>query len=87
MRKLGRKQLTLQLQAPLAALPGSLGEFGLELGSDGTELVYTYDTRGERTGITALLSALAAEGVRFRDLSTKQSSLEEIFVSLVREDK
>jgi ABC-2 type transport system ATP-binding protein len=87
MRKLGRKQLTLQLQAPLAALPGSLGEFGLELGPDGTELVYTYDTRGERTGITALLSALAAEGVRFRDLSTKQSSLEEIFVSLVREDK
>ncbi len=87
MRKLGKKQLTLQLQAPLTALPESLGEYSLELGADGTELIYTYDTNRERTGITALLGALAADGIRFRDLSTKQSSLEEIFVSLVREDK
>jgi len=87
MRKLGRKQLTLQLQTPLAALPTSLGEYGLEIGADRTELVYTYDVNRERTGITALLGALAAAGIRFRDLSTKQSSLEEIFVSLVREEK
>ena len=87
MRKLGKKQLTLQLQSPLAEMPEAFGAYQLELREAGTELVYTYDTRGERTGITALLSALAAEGVRFRDLSTSQSSLEEIFVSLVREDK
>ncbi len=84
MRKLGKKQLTLQLQKPIAALPPELGEFRLELSADGTELTYTYDTQGERTGITSLLQELNERGIRFRDLDTSQSSLEEIFVSLVR---
>jgi ABC-2 type transport system ATP-binding protein len=84
MRKLGKKQMTLQLHARLASLPESLAQFPLELNSDGEELVYTYDTRSERTGITTLLAALADAGIRFKDLSTTQSSLEEIFVSLVR---
>jgi ABC-2 type transport system ATP-binding protein len=83
MRKLGRKQLTLQLQKPLDAVPQALSRHGLELSPDGCRLVYTYDTKGERTGITALLQDLAAAGVRFSDLSTSQSSLEEIFVNLV----
>ncbi len=85
MRKLGRKQLTLQLQAPLDRLPPTLDAFRLELARGGTELVYTYDTRGERTGITALLRDLAAAGIRFKDLQTSQSSLEDIFVGLLRE--
>jgi ABC-2 type transport system ATP-binding protein len=84
MRKLGKKQMTLQLHVQLATLPPSLAEFPLELNADGHELVYTYDTRSERTGITTLLAALADAGIRFKDLSTTQSSLEEIFVSLVR---
>jgi ABC-2 type transport system ATP-binding protein len=84
MRKLGKKQMTLQLHAQLTALPESLAHFPLELHSDGHELVYTYDTRSERTGITTLLAALGDAGIRFKDLSTTQSSLEEIFVSLVR---
>ena len=87
MRKLGRKQLTLQLQAPLAAIPPSLARHRLELGNGGTELTYTYETGGEPTGITALLDELDSAGVRFRDLSTTQSSLEDIFVSLVREGR
>ncbi len=85
MRKLGRKQLTLQLQAPLEHLPPTLDPYRLELARQGTELVYTYDTRGERTGITALLRDLAAAGIRFKDLRTSQSSLEDIFVGLLRE--
>ena len=85
MRKLGRKQLTLQLPAPLAAIPAALAPYELTLAADGTELVYTYDTQRERTGITALLRDLNAAGIRFRDLQTEQSSLEEIFVSLVSE--
>jgi ABC-2 type transport system ATP-binding protein len=85
MRKLGRKQLTLQLQAPLPAVPPALAEHGLELASDGHELIYTYDTKGERTGITGLLTALSAAGIRFSDLRTSQSSLEDIFVDLVKE--
>jgi ABC-2 type transport system ATP-binding protein len=84
MRKLGKKQMTLQLHAPLAALPETLAQFPLELNAEGQELVYTYDTRSDRTGITTLLAALADAGIRFKDLSTTQSSLEEIFVSLVR---
>ena len=84
MRKLGRKQLTLHLADPLAAVPAGLSAHSLELSADGSELVYTYDTQGERTGITALLQDLNAAGIRFRDLQTRQSSLEEIFVSLVR---
>jgi len=84
MRKLGKKQMTLQLHGQLASLPPSLAQFPLELHADGHELVYTYDTKSERTGITTLLAALADAGIRFKDLSTTQSSLEEIFVSLVR---
>jgi ABC-2 type transport system ATP-binding protein len=83
MRKLGKKQLTLQLAEPIAAVPPSLAAHHLELSADGRELTYTYDTKGERTGITTLLKDLADAGVRFSDLQTKQSSLEEIFVSLV----
>ncbi len=85
MRKLGRKQLTLQLQVPLERIPPELGAYRLELSGPGTELVYTYDTRGERTGITALLRDLSAAGIRFKDLQTSQSSLEDIFVGLLRE--
>jgi ABC-2 type transport system ATP-binding protein len=84
MRKLGKKQLTLELHENLQAVPASLDQYGLELAGGGAELVYTYDTKGERTGITALLKDLADAGIRFKDLHTKQSSLEEIFVSLVR---
>jgi ABC-2 type transport system ATP-binding protein len=84
MRKLGKKQLTLDLHEPIDAVPPSLAVYGLERSADGNELVYTYDTKGERTGITALLKDLAEAGIRFRDLNTTQSSLEEIFVSLVR---
>jgi ABC-2 type transport system ATP-binding protein len=85
MRKLGKKQLTLHLQSPLASIPGALAGYQLNLSSDGSELIYSYDTQGERTGIAALLSDLGAAGIRFKDLHTDQSSLEEIFVSLVRE--
>ena len=84
MRKLGRKQLTVELQAPLATIPETLIPYGLELSSSGTELVYTYDTQARRTGITSLLKELAAQGIGFSDLQTSQSSLEEIFVGLVR---
>ncbi|WP_108051543.1 ABC transporter ATP-binding protein [Bosea sp. 124] len=85
MRKLGRKQLTLTLQQPLAALPPALSGYDLALTEDGAELVFTYDTKAERTGITALLHALGEAGIRFKDLRTSQSSLEDIFVSLVRD--
>lgn len=85
MHKLGRKQLTLQLQHRLEQVPAELSSHGLELSDDGNELVYTYDTQGERTGITALLKDLNDAGIRFKDLQTKQSSLEEIFVNLVSE--
>ncbi len=85
MRKLGKKQLTLQLQTPLDSLPEALAAHQLSLSADGSELVYTYDSQGERTGITAVMQALADAGIRFKDLRTSQSSLEEIFVSLVSE--
>jgi len=85
MRKLGKKQLKLQLEHTLDHLPPQLSAHHLELSGNGSELIYTYDTRGERSGIVALLSDLNAAGIRFKDLNTKQSSLEEIFVSLVRE--
>ena len=84
MRRLGKKQLRLHLRAPLAALPPALAAYGLVLAGEGGELVYTYDTRGGETGITALLDELARAGIAFRDIETTQSSLEEIFVSLVR---
>jgi len=83
MRKLGKKQLTLHLQRKLDALPVELAKHHLTLAADGNELVYTYDTQGERTGITALLADLNLAGIRFRDLHTTQSSLEDIFVDLV----
>ncbi len=85
MRKLGKKQLILQLQNRLEALPASLVGHNLALSSDGKELVFTYDTKAERTGVAAMLSALNAADVRFRDLHTTQSSLEDIFVGLVSE--
>ncbi len=85
MRKLGSKRLILHLQQPLEQIPASLGGYELALSADGHDLVYTYDTQGERTGITALMGDLAAAGIRFKDLQTEESSLEEIFVGLVRE--
>jgi ABC-2 type transport system ATP-binding protein len=87
MRKLGKKQLTLLLQQPLGAMPETLAAYSLVLKGNGTELTYTYDTQGERTGITALLQALSAEGIRFKDIQTTQSSLQDIFVDLVRKDR
>jgi ABC-2 type transport system ATP-binding protein len=87
MRKLGRKQLTLQLKEPLAAIPAALAGHHLTLGADGRELTYNYDTRGgPTTGITALLDDLAGAGIAFSDLQTTQSSLEDIFVDLVRQN-
>jgi len=85
MRKLGKKQLTLQLHGELDGIPSELAGYDLELTPDGSGLIYTYDTQTERTGITALLADLNAAGIKFTDLQTKQSSLEEIFVSLVKE--
>ena len=84
MSELGRKQLILQLHEPLDAIPPALESYGLELNDDRTELTYTYDTQGERTGITSLLAELNRAAIRYKDLSTRQSSLEDIFVSLVR---
>jgi len=83
MRKLGKKQLTLQLQDPLAHIPSELAPYQIELASGGNELIYTYDAQGERTGIIALLRDLNQAGIGFKDLHTTQSSLEDIFVSLV----
>ena len=85
MRKLGKKQLTLHLHTRLDAVPDVLTGHRLALAAGGSELVYTYDTQGERTGITALLSDLNRAGIRFRDLETTQSSLEDIFIGLVRQ--
>jgi len=85
MRKMGKKHLILELQRHLPALPPHLNGHRLELAEGGTQLIYTYDTQGERTGITALLKDLNEAGIRFKDLNTKQSSLEEIFVGLVHE--
>ena len=86
MRRLGQKKMTVELQSPLDQIPETLNEFDLAIGEDGTSLVYTYDTRAERTGITALLSAIASAGLVLKDLQTDQSSLEDIFVTLVKED-
>jgi ABC-2 type transport system ATP-binding protein len=87
MRKLGKKQLGLQLQTPLTAVPPALATYSLRLTHDGNELIYTYDTQAERTGITALLNDMRANGIAFKDLSTTQSSLEDIFVDLVRQSR
>jgi ABC-2 type transport system ATP-binding protein len=84
MQKLGRKQLKLHLQGRIEAIPPQLAPYNLELTGEGSELTYHYDTKGERTGITSLLGDLRNAGIRFNDLDTNQSSLEDIFVSLVR---
>jgi ABC-2 type transport system ATP-binding protein len=83
MRRMGRKQMIIELQKPLAELPASLDRYGLAIAEDGRALVYTYDTQGERTGITTLLTDLQKEGIALRDVQTRQSSLEDIFVDLV----
>ncbi len=85
MHKLGKKQLTLQLHNKLGALPAALAPYCLTLGADGGELIYTYDTQSERTGITTLLKDLSEAGITVKDLNTTQSSLEDIFVDLVRQ--
>jgi ABC-2 type transport system ATP-binding protein len=87
IHKLGRKQLTLHLQAPLASVPAELAAYGLALSGDGGELTYSYDAHGERGNIIALLEGLNRAGITFKDLQTTQSSLEDIFVSLLREEK
>ena len=84
MRKLGKKQLTLHLQVPLNAVPEGLGGYQLDLADGGNELVYTFDAQAEQTGIAELMKRLAERGVDFKDLQTRESSLEDIFVSLVR---
>ncbi|MEO5624395.1 MAG: ABC transporter ATP-binding protein [Dokdonella sp.] len=83
MRKLGKKQLTLTLQNPLQRIPDALAGLPLELASEGNALVYTFDTQGDETGIAALLRRLAEQGIDFKDLHSSESSLEDIFVSLV----
>jgi ABC-2 type transport system ATP-binding protein len=85
MKKLGKKQFTLHLQEPMVAIPAELAEWRLELKNGGTELEYTFDTHEERTGIPSLLRRISDLGIGFRDLNTSQSSLEDIFVSLVSE--
>ena len=85
MREFGKKQLVLQLSESLAAVPAELNEYNLELDESGSELTYHYDTKQDHTGITALLAALHAAGIKFNDLNTSQSSLEEIFVGLVNQ--
>ncbi len=87
MRKLGKKQLTLHLEKTLEGIPPALSAYNLELAKDGAELIYTYEERGDRAGIAAMLYALTGAGIRFKDLHTTQSSLEDIFVTLVREKK
>jgi ABC-2 type transport system ATP-binding protein len=87
MKKLGRKTLTLQLQEPLEVLPAELSDWALELKSDGAELEYVFDSNADRTGVPSLLRRLSDLGVGFKDLSTRQSSLEDIFVGLVHQSK
>lgn len=86
MKRMGRKTLRIDLNEPADEVPPALAEYNLELAEDGYVLTYTYDTQGERTGITRLLQALSSEGLSMRDIQTTQSSLEEIFVGLVQED-
>ena len=86
MSRLGRKDLTLELQTPLQAIPKSLSKFDLTLSEDKQSLRYVYDTKSERIGVTSLLTALNEADIKFKDLQTHTSSLEEIFVSLVQKD-
>jgi ABC-2 type transport system ATP-binding protein len=84
MAKLGKKQLVLDLAEPLSALPADLGDTPLELSADGLQITYTFDSQGERTGIASLLRRLADHNIAYKDLHTSQSSLEDIFVNLVK---
>jgi ABC-2 type transport system ATP-binding protein len=86
MQQMGQKQLEVELVAPVSTIPAALAPFGLELGAEGRSLIYSYDTRAERTGITKLLNAIAEAGLTLRDVKTRQSSLEDIFVNLVSEE-
>ena len=86
MRKLGRKQLTLQLDPPLDRLPPALAGRALELSADGRQLTYTYEAKDEESGIVPLLEDIKRAGIHFHDLQTSQRSLEDIFVSLVKEN-
>jgi ABC-2 type transport system ATP-binding protein len=85
MRQMGKKQLRIDLTTPVATIPASLARHSLALANDGSTLIFTYDTKGERTGITALLNDLQAAGLQLTDLATEQTSLEDIFVGLVKE--
>ena len=85
MRRLGKKRLEIEIAEPVDAIPDALAHHGLELAEGGNRLIYSYDTHAERTGITRLLADVSGAGLRFRDLETRQSSLEEIFVNLVKE--
>ncbi|RVA90585.1 ABC transporter ATP-binding protein [Mesorhizobium sp. M7A.F.Ca.CA.004.01.1.1] len=86
MRKLGRKRLVLELRNPLTAIPEALSRYALELSPDGGQLTYTYDNQAERPGVASLMRDLEAGGIQFRDIDTQNSSLEEIFVNLVRRE-
>ncbi len=85
MRQMGKKQLRIDLTEPLTAVPASVAPHGVELADGGRALIFTYDTKSERTGITALLNDLQSAGLQMADLSTQQTSLEDIFVGLVKE--
>ena len=87
MKKLGKKQIQLDLNSPLKTIPDTLSDYSLELNSEGNELIYTFDTMGKKTGITLLLKDLAENGISFRDIHTRESTLEEIFVNLVTKKK
>jgi ABC-2 type transport system ATP-binding protein len=86
MDKLGKRELRLHLQSPLQSVPGKLSDYPLELAADGYQLVYSFDTHSEHSGIPELLRRLDDLGIDFRDLESRQSSLEEIFVNLVKSD-
>jgi ABC-2 type transport system ATP-binding protein len=85
MRRMGRKEMRIELREPITRIPAALDEFGLRLDETGTWVTYSYDTQADRTGIVRLLTALQEAGLRVADVETKQSSLEEIFVGLVKE--
>jgi ABC-2 type transport system ATP-binding protein len=86
MSSLGKKQLMVDLRAPVQSIPESLLSFNLDLSEDGQRLTYTFDTQSDRTGITRLLQAVSEAGLSLKDLNTSQSSLEDIFVNLVKND-
>lgn len=87
MKRLGQKSLILELQTPMGGLPDALRDFGVILGDDKSKLIYNYDTQADRTGIARLMTALSESGVVLKDLQTNQSSLEDIFVNLLKEDQ